>query len=131
MNEPVADNPEDWNKLVARAVAVIRAKEPRRVIVIGSNKWQSADTFDQLKVPETDPNILMSFHFYEPFLLTHHTVGWTTIGGYKSPVKYPGQTVDDEQLQFIVFPVSEFTAAVHKRRADGSTGIAVEFFGPR
>jgi endoglucanase len=56
MNEPVADNPEDWNKLVAQAVAVVRAKEPKRVIVIGSNKWQSADTFDQLKVPEGDPN---------------------------------------------------------------------------
>jgi hypothetical protein len=22
---------------------------------------------------EHDPNILLSFHFYEPFLLTHHT----------------------------------------------------------
>ena len=87
MNEPVADNPEDWNKLVAKAVAVVRAKEPKRVIVVGSNKWQSADTFDQLKVPEGDPNILLSFHFYEPFSLTHHTAGWTSIGGYKGPVK--------------------------------------------
>jgi endoglucanase len=98
MNEPVADNSEDWNKLVAKAVAVIRAKEPKRVIVIGSNKWQSADTFDQLKVPEDDPNILLSYHFYEPFLLTHHTAGWTGIGGYKGPVKYPGQTVEDGDL---------------------------------
>jgi endoglucanase len=98
MNEPVADNPEDWNKLVGRAVAVIRAKEPRRVILIGSNKWQSPDTFDQLKVPENDPNILLSFHFYEPFLLTHHTASWTTIGGYKGPVKYPGQTVNEADL---------------------------------
>jgi endoglucanase len=37
MNEPVADNPEDWNKLFAKAVTVIRAKEPKRMIVIGSN----------------------------------------------------------------------------------------------
>jgi len=98
MNEPVADNPDDWNKLVARSVVVIRAKEPRRVIVIGSNRWQSVNTFDQLKVPENDPNILLSFHFYEPFLLTHHTAGWTNIGGYKGPVKYPGQTVDEADL---------------------------------
>jgi len=105
MNEPVADNPEDWNKLVTRAVAVIRAHEPRRVIVIGSNKWQSADTFDQLKVPENDPNILLSFHFYEPFLLTHHTASWTTIGAYKGPVKYPGQTVDEADLAGVPEPL--------------------------
>jgi hypothetical protein len=36
INAPVADNSEDWNKLVAKAVAVIRAKEPKRVIVIAS-----------------------------------------------------------------------------------------------
>jgi len=98
MNEPVADDPEDWNRLVAKAVAVIRAKEPGRVIVIGSNRWQSADTFDRLKVPEGDPNLLLSFHFYEPFLLTHHTASWTSIGGFKGPVKYPGQTVDEADL---------------------------------
>lgn len=106
MNEPVADNPEDWNKLVAKAVAVVRAKEPQRVIVIGSNKWQSADTFDQLQVPEGDPNILLSFHFYEPFLLTHHTAGWTSIGGYKGAVKYPGKTVEDTDLAGVPEPLA-------------------------
>lgn len=98
MNEPVADKPEDWNNLVAKAVAVVRSKEPKRIIVIGSNRWQSADTFDQLKVPEGDPNILLSFHFYEPFLLTHHLAGWTSIGAYKGSVRYPGQTVDEADL---------------------------------
>jgi endoglucanase len=37
MNEPVADDPEDWNKLVEKAVAIIRKTEPKRKIVIGSN----------------------------------------------------------------------------------------------
>lgn len=98
MNEPVADDPEDWNRLVAHAVSIIRKKEPRRVIVIGSNRWLSVDTFDKLKVPENDPNILLSFHFYEPFLLTHHQARWTSIGRYDGPVKYPGRTVDPADL---------------------------------
>jgi endoglucanase len=98
MNEPVADDPDDWNRLVGKAVALIRAQEPDRVIVIGSNRWQSADTFDRLKVPENDPNLLLSFHFYEPFLLTHHGAGWTSIGGYKGPVTYPGLTVNETNL---------------------------------
>ena len=32
----------------------------------------SADTFDQLKIPAGDKNIVLSFHFYEPFHLTHY-----------------------------------------------------------
>ena len=98
MNEPVADDPDDWNRLVARAVSVIREQEPTRTIVIGSNRWQSADTFDELDIPENDPNILLSFHFYEPFLLTHHQASWTDIGDYTGPVHYPGLIVKPEEL---------------------------------
>ncbi|MEO5984600.1 MAG: cellulase family glycosylhydrolase, partial [Ferruginibacter sp.] len=99
MNEPVADDPEDWNKLVEKAVAVIRQGEPARKIVIGSNRWQSADTFDKLRIPQNDKNIILSFHMYEPFLLTHHTASWTGIKDYKGPVNYPGVIVKQEDIK--------------------------------
>ena len=98
MNEPVADDPEDWNRLVAKAVAVVRAGEPHRTIVIGSNRWQSVGTFDQLRIPEGDRNIILSFHFYSPMLITHHQASWTSVGKYKGPVKYPGLLVKDEDM---------------------------------
>jgi len=94
LNEAVADDPQDWNELLARLIAQIRQKEPKRVIVIGSNLWQSASTFPDLQVPANDPNLLLSFHFYTPFALTHHKAPWTPIAGYDGPVTYPGQTVD-------------------------------------
>ena len=90
MNEAVADDPELWNNLIANAVKAIRKIEPERTIVIGSNRWQQVGTFDDLKVPENDPNILLSFHFYEPFLLTHFNASWTGLKGYTGPVHYPG-----------------------------------------
>jgi endoglucanase len=99
MNEPVADDPEDWNKLVAKLMSIIRPMEPTRKIVIGSNRWQSANTFDQLSIPENDKNIILSFHMYEPFLLTHHTASWTGIKDYKGPVNYPGVIVKEEDLK--------------------------------
>jgi endoglucanase len=98
MNEPVADDPGDWNRLVKKLMTVIRQLEPERVIVIGSNRWQSANTFDQLQVPENDKNIILSFHMYEPFLLTHHTASWTGIKDYKGPVNYPGVIVKEEDI---------------------------------
>ena len=102
MNEPVADDPEQWNQLLARATDSIRTWEPERVIVIGSNRFQSASTFDQLRVPENDKNILLSFHFYEPFHLTHYQASWTRLRDFAGEVNYPGQivvngTTPDEQ----------------------------------
>lgn len=100
MNEAVAEDPDDWNDLAARAYAVIRKNEPERVIVIGSNRWQIPDTFDALEVPENDPNILLSFHFYTPMPLTHHQASWWRNGGeYDGPVRYPGLIVKEEDLK--------------------------------
>jgi endoglucanase len=97
MNEPVADNPDDWNKVLAKAFAALRTLEPRRTIVIGSNQWQSADTFDDLKVPD-DGNIILSYHFYEPFLLSHIATSWTFLRDYKGPVHYPGVILTEAEF---------------------------------
>lgn len=98
MNEPVADNPEDWNVLVGKAAAVVRENEPFRKIFIGSNRWQSTETFGDLRLPENDKHIIVSFHLYEPFLLTHHTASWTGIKDYKGPVQYPGLPIPQEVM---------------------------------
>lgn len=98
MNEPVADDPEEWNILLNRLVDSLRKREPARVIVIGSNRWQSASTFDELRVPANDTNIVLSYHFYEPFFLTHYQAGWTNLRDFKGEVNYPGQIVLNSNL---------------------------------
>ncbi|MFS4466792.1 glycoside hydrolase family 5 protein [Maribacter sp. 2210JD10-5] len=98
MNEAVADDNETWNKLLVKAFEAIRELEPERTIVIGSNRWQSVNTFDELKVPANDKNILLSFHFYEPFLLSHYSAGWTKLKDYEGPVHYPGVILTDEEF---------------------------------
>ena len=98
MNEAVADDPEQWNRLIAKVMAVLRKLEPDRVVVIGSNRWQSVHTFDALRIPENDRNIILSFHFYIPMVLTHYKASWTGVGRYTGPVRYPGRVVDDKDL---------------------------------
>lgn len=100
MNEAVADDPEQWNNLVANAVKELRKLEPERIIVIGSNRWQSANTFDVLKVPD-DKNIILSFHFYEPFLLTHYQASWTGLKNYTGPVHYPGALITKAEFDML------------------------------
>ncbi|SOE23070.1 endoglucanase [Spirosomataceae bacterium TFI 002] len=93
MNEPVADTAEEWNKLLGMVADSIRSWEPKRVLVIGSNRWQSVNTFDELRVPANDKNILLSFHFYEPFYLSHYRASWTKMKDFAGEVNYPGQIV--------------------------------------
>jgi endoglucanase len=90
MNEPVADDHEDWNKLIAASLKVLRAKEPQRVIVLGANRWQIPPSMPFLKVPEGDKNIILSVHSYSPFVFTHYTADWTPLKSYRGTVQYPG-----------------------------------------
>jgi endoglucanase len=96
MNEPVAEDHEQWNQLVAKVHKALREREPNRTLVIGSNLWQSAGTMKYLKVPEGDKNIILSFHYYNPSILTHYGAWWTPIGKYKGKVHYPGVLVSPE-----------------------------------
>lgn len=98
LNEAVTDDPENWNNLVARVMKPLREKEPQRMIVIGSNRFQVPETFPVLKIPENDSNIILSFHFYTPFALTHYKASWTSMKAYTGPVKYPGDVVEPDDL---------------------------------
>jgi len=98
MNEPVADDPEIWNVIVNRCIEAIRKLEPNRTIVVGSNRWQSFSTVKDLRIPENDPNIIISFHYYEPFLLTHYKASWTNNKDITVPVHYPGQLIANADM---------------------------------
>ena len=115
LNEAVADNPEDWNKLIKKMITSIRMKEPKRTIVVGSNRWQTPGTFTDLKFPKNDPNLILSFHFYTPLALTHHTAPWTAIAEYTGPVNYPGQIVDTANYKGL----SDKTVQIMREYANG------------
>lgn len=98
MNEPVAPTHEAWNKLIEKTVKGIREAEPKRTLIVGSNLWQIPSTFDSLRVPENDKYLVLSFHFYEPSLVTHHQAPWTDYSFYKGKINYPGVPVDSADL---------------------------------
>lgn len=99
MNEPVADDPEQWNTIVNNCLKVVRELEPKRTIIIGSNRWQTYDQVKNLRVPEQDKNIIISFHFYNPFPLTHYRASWTEQKENPLKVYYPGYIVKKEDVE--------------------------------
>ncbi len=115
MNEAVAEDPDDWNKLLAKVITSIRKVEPERKIVVGSNMWQGAQTFPDLKLPQNDSNIILSFHFYSPMALTHYKAPWTPMAEYDGPVNYPGLIVDTANYEGL----SEKAVQAMKEYANG------------
>ncbi len=107
MNEAVATDPEDWNRVALAAHRAVRETEPWRWIILGSNRWNSVSTFHQLRVPE-DARTILTFHFYHPMLVTHHRAGWCPEGRmYDGPIRYPGQPVERKHLGSIAVPLTE------------------------
>lgn len=99
LNEAVADEHDQWNKLIAKSIKTVRELEPNRPIVVGSNRWQLASSFPYFRVPDNDPNIILSYHFYSPFRFTHYRASWVGhYRNYEGPINYPGLLVTDEQL---------------------------------
>ncbi|HUG10057.1 MAG TPA: cellulase family glycosylhydrolase [Opitutaceae bacterium] len=127
MNEPVADDHEDWNKLIAAAFAALRPLEPNRVIVLGSNRWQIPSTLPHLKVPEGDRNIILSTHTYSPMLLTHYRANWTPLKIYTGAVRYPGPVIDSASYDALMkLDKSAADAAASSREDWNAARIAKE-----
>ncbi len=77
LNEP-ADKLDaaTWNAVVAKALPVIRASNPNRLIVIGGVHWNSIKALNDLVLPDNDRRIVVTFHDYDPMQFTHQGASW-------------------------------------------------------
>jgi endoglucanase len=76
LNEPHDKlNGEPWNVLFAEVVGIVRQTNPTRIVVVGPTHWNSLADLPLLRLPN-DPNLLVTFHYYEPFHFTHQGATW-------------------------------------------------------
>lgn len=76
LNEPHDKlNGEAWNLLFAQVLGIVRTTNPTRIVVVGPSHWNSLGDLSLLKLP-ADPNLLVTFHYYEPFRFTHQGASW-------------------------------------------------------
>lgn len=90
VNEPVFDRQEqDWFALQERIVAAIRASAPKHTIIVTGPNWGGIDGLRKLK-PLPDPNLIYSFHYYDPFTFTHQGATWSgPVPPHLNGVPYP------------------------------------------
>lgn len=76
LNEPHDKlNGEAWNMLFAQILGIVRQTNPTRIVVVGPSHWNSLKDLPLLRLPP-DSNLLVTFHYYEPFHFTHQGAGW-------------------------------------------------------
>jgi endoglucanase len=64
-----------WNGLFAELLAQVRKTNPTRIVVVGPTSWNSYRELPGLELP-ADPNLLVTFHYYDPFHFTHQGATW-------------------------------------------------------
>ena len=119
LNEPIC-KPAQWNALVARVLPVIRNREPARAIVINSAPMASVGSVSEMDFP-VDEHLILSFHYYMPYILTHHRI---CLDGFAGPIHYPGVVIREPELSTLPLKQREafapenfdWTAASHTER---------------
>jgi endoglucanase len=76
INEPhdIRD-PAAWPRRQVVIIGTIRAAAPRHTIIATGDGWGSIDGVLRLE-PLADPNVIYSFHFYDPHTFTHQGAAW-------------------------------------------------------
>ncbi|MCB0281647.1 MAG: glycoside hydrolase family 5 protein [Calditrichaeota bacterium] len=77
LNEP-HDNltAELWNEYLQDAIEVVRAIDTTHTLIIGTAEWGGISAMQKLEIPETEDNVIFTFHYYNPFQFTHQGAEW-------------------------------------------------------
>jgi endoglucanase len=77
LNEPSRKlSAQMWDQYYRQALAIIRATNPSRTIIIGPPNYNSIDHLDKLDLPKDDQNIILTVHYYSPMDFTHQGAPW-------------------------------------------------------
>jgi endoglucanase len=76
MNEPEQSDPYRWQGIQATVVDAIRQAAPQNTIIASGAHWSGLGDLMVLE-PLSDPNIIYTFHDYDPFPFTHQGATWT------------------------------------------------------
>ena len=77
LNEPhEALTAEMWNAQLAETLAIIRASNPTRNVIIGPDNWNGLELLPKLVLPADDPHIIVTVHYYHPMEFTHQGASW-------------------------------------------------------
>ncbi len=74
-NEPNKMDEVAWRWQAEQIMKYIRPIVPKHTLVVGFTEWNGRQQMIASK-PFSDPNIIYTFHYYDPFLFSHQGATW-------------------------------------------------------
>ncbi|SDW08759.1 glycoside hydrolase family 5 protein [Paenibacillus sp. CF384] len=65
-----------WNRMLKKALDTIRIEDQWHTVIIGSVNWSNYADLASLDIPDNEQNVVVTFHYYDPFLFTHQGAEW-------------------------------------------------------
>jgi endoglucanase len=65
-----------WNAAIPQVLRAVRKTNPTRPVIVGPGEWNAIRALGMLELPESDRNLIVTVHFYEPFEFTHQGASW-------------------------------------------------------
>lgn len=78
-NEPHDITAAAWRAQATQLIQTVRAIAPNHTLIVGFHDWNGRDALVKSE-PFADPNIIYTFHFYDPFIFTHQGATWAGSG---------------------------------------------------
>ena len=110
LNEPHGKLDADtWNALFPEMLAIVRETNPNRTVIVGPTQWNNFGQLPTLRLPAGDRNLLVTFHYYDPFRFTHQGASWTDLTQLRGVTW--GSEADRAQLRADFAKVAEWSRA--------------------
>jgi hypothetical protein len=115
LNEPFGKlTPEVWNEYLKEGLAVVRATNPTRAVIVGGGRWNSIDGLQTLVLPEGDRNLIATVHYYTPMEFTHQGAPWNEETRNLSGVVWTGTDQERRRIE-LDFAKAQQWAVEHDR----------------
>jgi endoglucanase len=81
LNEPGGNmGHDDWNELALTVLKAIRTLDKSRLVIVAALNSEDPQELRALTLPETDPSIILTVHYYKPMSFTHQGAPWIPNG---------------------------------------------------
>ena len=78
------------NPIYAEAIRQIRLTNPDRIIFVGPGQWNGIGELSNLLLPDSDTNLIVTVHCYDPFYFTHQGATWPGPDTATTGLIFPG-----------------------------------------
>ena len=100
LNEPQGNiGLGEWNALIKETLAVVRKTNPNRMVVIGPASFNAFPDLRYLELPESDRNIIVTFHYFLPYHFTHQGTNWAKDSNNWVGTKWTGSEAEKRAIR--------------------------------